>query len=148
MAKRVKAGGKTKYIETPAKMWEYFLAYQAETKEKPILVQDFVGKDGDEVHRKKERPLTMEGFENWLFRHDIITDVSDYFENKDERYGDYVPISRAIRRMIKQDQVEGGMAGIYNPSLTARLNGLAEKTDGKLSVTEIVISRDREGEPI
>lgn len=119
---------KQKYIETPEKMWELFEAYRETVKGKPILVQDYVGKDGTEVDRKKERPLTMEGFENYLFVNNIITDVSDYFENKDGRYALYVQICRAIKRTIRQDQIEGGMAGIYNPSITQRLNNLVDKT--------------------
>jgi hypothetical protein len=31
--------------------------------------------------------------------------------------------------LIRQDQIEGGMVGQYNPSITQRLNGLTEKTD-------------------
>ena len=29
---------------------------------------------------------------------------------------------------MRQDQIEGGMAGMYNPSITQRLNSLVEKT--------------------
>jgi hypothetical protein len=121
--------GKNKYIETPEKMWEYFEAYRQKVKSNPILVQDFVGKDGDEVNRKKERPLTLEGFEVWCFENDIISDLSDYFENKQERYKEYVPICRTIRKTIRNDQIEGGMSGIYNPSITQRLNGLTDKSE-------------------
>lgn len=121
--------GKNKYIESPEKMWEHFQEYRKEKKNNPILVQDFVGKDGDEVNRKKERPLTLEGFEVWCFENGIISDLSDYFENKQERYSDYVPICRAIRKIIRNDQIEGGMSGIYNPSITQRLNGLTEKSE-------------------
>lgn len=124
----------TKNIETPEKMWQLFLDYMVNIKNNPKTKNDFAGKDAEEVIKKLERPLTMEGFENHLFNNDIITDASDYFENKDNRYADYLPICRAIRRMIKQDQIEGGMVGIYNPSITQRLNGLAEKTDGTLKV--------------
>jgi hypothetical protein len=123
--------GKPKYIATPEKMWEYFKSYREEVKENPLLRNDFAGKDADEVVKKLERPLTMEGFENWLFINGIISDVSDYFENKNDSYKDYLPICRAIKRMIRQDQIEGGMAGIYNPSITQRLNGLSEKVEQK-----------------
>jgi hypothetical protein len=121
--------GKTKYIETPERMWELFCSYRKSLKEKPILVKDWVGKDGDQINREKERPLTMEGFENYLFTKGVITDVSDYFENKGGRYADYIPICRLIKRNIRQDQIEGGMAGIYNPSITQRLNGLKESVE-------------------
>ena len=30
---------------------------------------------------------------------------------------------------IRQDQIEGGMSGIYNPSITQRLNGLTDKSE-------------------
>jgi len=119
--------GIQKYIPTPEKMREHFLNYKKEVKGNPILVKDWVGKDADTVYREKEKPLTMEGFENWLFEQNIITDVSDYFENKDNRYSDFIPICSRIKRIIRQDQIEGGMAGIYNPSITQRLNGLVEK---------------------
>ena len=124
----------TKNIETHERMWQLFCDYRQYIKENPKRRNDFAGKDADEVIKKLERPLTMEGFENYLFELNIITDASDYFENKDNRYADYLPICRAIKRMIKQDQIEGGMVGIYNPSITQRLNGLAEKTDGTLKV--------------
>ena len=119
----------TKKIETPEKMRELFEEYRRITKSKPILVQDFVGKDGEEVNRKKERPLTMEGFECWLFDNDIIGDLSHYFCNLDNRYEDYVAICSYIKKAIKNDQIQGGMAGIYNASITQRLNGLTEKVE-------------------
>ena len=132
----------TKYIETPERMWELFIAYKKEIKGSPILIKDWVGKDGDQVNREKEKPLTMEGFQNFLDDQGIITDVTDYFENKDGRYNDYVRICSRIKRNIKQDQIEGGMAGIYNPSITQRLNNLVEKTENKHEVNEIVIKRE------
>lgn len=139
--------GKPKYIETPEKMWELFSAYVESVKNDPIEVQDFVGKDGYEVYRKRERPLTMEGFQNYLDDQDVITDVTDYFENKDKRYTDYVRICSRIRRRIRQDQIEGGMAGIYNPSITQRLNGLVEKVqeDGNKEIT-IKVKYARKGD--
>jgi hypothetical protein len=129
--------GRPKNIETPEKMWEYFEAYKKEAKAKPIKVQDFVGKDGNEVYRERERPLTMEGFENWCFNQGIINDLGDYFSNRNDAYTDFSAICRAIKREIREDQISGGMAGIYNPSITQRLNGLVDKTqqDGSREVT-------------
>lgn len=128
--------GKNKYIETPDKLWEYFQEYKKETKSKPFLVKDWVGKDADQVHREKERPLTIEGFECWLFDKAIIDDLGDYFKNKDNRYTDYAPICHAIKKAVRQDQIEGGMAGMYNPSITQRLNGLVEKTQTDVNITK------------
>jgi len=119
----------TKNIETPEIMWELFEAYKAHIKDNPILVHDFVGKDGDSVERRKERPLTIEGFELYCMDKGIIGDLSHYFANTDQRYTDYVTICSRIRKTVREDQIAGGMAGIYNPSITQRLNGLTDKSE-------------------
>ena len=108
-------------------MEQLFEEYVKSVKESPILVQDFVGKDGDEVNRKKEKPLTIEGFEIFLYYKGIISDLSHYFSNKDGRYSDFVAICSHVKKKVRIDQITGGMAGIYNPSITQRLNGLVEK---------------------
>lgn len=113
-------------------MWQLFSDYRKQIKDKPIIKNDFAGKDAEEVYKKLERPLTLEGFYNYLDDQGIITDATDYFENKEGRYKDFLRICSRIKRVIKQDQIEGGMAGIYNPSITQRLNGLAEKQDNRL----------------
>ncbi len=128
--------GKRKYIETPEKLWEYFQEYKKETKSKPFLIKDWVGKDAFNVQREKERPLTIEGLECWLFEKEIIGDLSHYFANTDNKYSDYLTICHAIKKAVRQDQIEGGMAGMYNPSITQRLNGLVEKTQTEVNVTK------------
>jgi hypothetical protein len=117
----------TKYIETPEKMWELFEAYKKDVKDNPRVKHVFVGKDGNSDFERLERPLTMEGFENWCFQNEIISDLGDYFSNKNEAYTDYSTICLRIRKAIRQDQIEGGMVGQYNASITQRLNNLVEK---------------------
>ena len=120
---------KTKYIETPEYLWELFKLYRDKVKNNPFTITDWVGAMAVDVERKKEKPLTLEGFENYCADADIISDLSQYFANTEGRYTDYQTICSRIRRTIKQDQIEGGMAGIYNPSITQRLNGLVEKSE-------------------
>ncbi len=121
--------GKNKYIQTPEILWQYFLDYKKAVKSNPILVQDYVGKDANMVYREKERPLTIDGFECYLNDKGIINDLSNYFANSDNRYSDYSTICHAIKKSVRNDQIEGGMAGIYNPSITQRLNNLVEKSE-------------------
>lgn len=124
-----------KYIKTPGKMWELFLEYKAETKSKPVLVQDFVGKDANEVMREKEQPLTMEGFENFVsYKPKMPVSLTDYFINSNGAYSEFSTICSRIRREIRADQIKGGLVGIYNTSITQRLNNLVEKTENKLDV--------------
>lgn len=122
----------TKNIQTAEKLFELFKTYKEQVKSKPITVKDWVGKDAEQVHREKERPLTMEGFENYCYEAGEINDLKDYFCNKEGRYEDFAPICSRIRSIIRQDQIEGGMAGIYNPSITQRLNSLVDKQEIKL----------------
>jgi len=129
----------TKSIQKPDEMWQWFEKYKIQTKANPIKVHDFVGKDGDSVERLKERPLTIEGFKNFCRRN--VCEVRQYFSNDDDRYKDYINICHAIREEIRQDQIEGGMVMIYNPSITQRLNGLTDKTEtkveGEISIKQI-----------
>lgn len=126
--------GKNKYIESPERLWELFLDYEKETKENPIKIKDWVGKDADEVERHRERPLTMVGFEDYVCEHTNVSypDLTEYFEGKNESYKEYFPISSRIKARIKKDHLEGGMAMIYSQSLTARINGLVDKQETKV----------------
>ena len=134
--------GKRKYIETPEKLLEYFEEYKKETKNNPIQVQDYVGKDAEMVYRTKERPLTIDGFEVWLFKKGIISDLSNYFANSDNKYSEYSTICSHIKKEVRSDQIEGGMAGIYNPSITQRLNNLVERQENTI-VTEQPLFPDK-----
>ena len=118
----------TKYIETPEKMWELFCTYRDEVKSNPRKKMVFVGRDGSRDFELLERPLTLDGFENWCFEKKIIADLGHYFANTDNRYEDYRTICTRIRGVIRDDQITGGMVGQYNASITQRLNGLVEKT--------------------
>jgi hypothetical protein len=119
----------TKNIETPEMMWKYFLDYKTWVKHNPIEIEDYVGGVGKRVIRLKPRPLTNEGFNMYLYHNDITKNSFDYFNNKDGAYENYSMVCRAIKHEIRQHQIEGGMAGIYNPSITQRLNGLVEKQE-------------------
>lgn len=110
-------------------MWQHFVNYRHIAKGMPFMVHDFVGKDATEVRREKERALTYEGFCNYLEDNEIIVTPEDYFTNKDGRYSQFTGVCSRIKRIIRQDQVEGGLAGIYNPSITQRLNNLVEKVE-------------------
>jgi hypothetical protein len=120
--------GRPNKIHSPEHLWELFQAYKKNTKDNPFIVKDYVGKDAEMVYREKERPLTMEGLNNYVFDMGIIHGLDNYFANSRGRYKKFSSICRAIKEQIRQDQIEGGMAGMYNPSITQRLNNLVEKT--------------------
>jgi hypothetical protein len=118
---------KHKYIETPEVMAQLFEDYKNECKTNPRKKHVFVGKDGTSDYELLERPLTIEGFR--VYCYDKIGCVKQYFDNPDKRYNEYVTICSHIREVIRRDQIEGGMVGQYNPSITQRLNGLKESIE-------------------
>jgi hypothetical protein len=122
---------KHKYIETPEKMMELFEQYKASRQPREIQKATAAGVKS-EFHMP---PLTMEGFEVYCYRIGIT--VEHYFRNQNGAYDDYCTICSHIKREIRNDQIEGGMVGQYNPSITQRLNGLTEKTDVTTNGKEI-----------
>ena len=119
--------GKLRNIKSQEHMLELFDSYIDQTKHNPIMVHDYVGGVAKEVRIEKQRPLTLEGFINYAYNR--VGYIHQYFENTGGNYDEYLGVCSHIRRLIRQDQIEGGMAGIYNPSITQRLNGLVEKQE-------------------
>lgn len=119
--------GHPRNVKTPEKMWELFQAYAAEVKANPRFKMVFVGKDGAERREELERPLTIEGFKGYCY--DRVGVVEQYFKNQDNDYTEYLHICSRIREAIRLDQIEGGMVGQYNHSITQRLNNLTDKVE-------------------
>lgn len=67
------------------------------------------------------RPYTIEGMCDRLG----ISNWTKFVQDNKERDG-FADVIDWARNKIRMCQVEGGMVGIYNPNLTARLNGIAE----------------------
>lgn len=136
--------GRPLAIETPDEMWELFQSYREWAKSNPFLVQDYVGKDAEMVWREKERPLTLTGFSAWLYDQGVIKDVGHYFSNQNGDYTDFLGIISRIRSVIQGDQIDGGLSNVYNSNLTARLNGLADKQENKVTVEAPLFGDDGE----
>ena len=56
-----------KSFETPQDLWDAFVKYAEEVKANPRLKTVFVGKDGEQKLEPLQRPLTMEGFQVFLW---------------------------------------------------------------------------------
>ncbi|HEY9701838.1 MAG TPA: hypothetical protein V6C58_05305, partial [Allocoleopsis sp.] len=74
------------------------------------------------------------------------------FEGKNESYRSYFPICSRIKREIRNEQIIGGMVGIYNPSITQRLNGLVDKQEQKqesvITGKVVVVKANSTGVPL
>lgn len=133
--------GRVKLFETPDSLYEVFKEYRDSVKSNPRRRTVFVGKDGEQKEEPLERPLTYEGFLNYCF--DFYSDAHHYFENTDSRYDEYREVCSRIRRKIRQDQIEGGMVGQYNPSITQRLNGLVDKSEHEIKAEPRIFNIDK-----
>ena len=133
---------KKKYIETPEKLQELFEEYKGSLKPREIQKATPRGV----VSEFHTPPLTMAGFEVFCFEKGLT--VEHYFRNTNGAYEDYCGICSHIKKVIRKDQIEGGMVGQYNSSITQRLNGLTEKQDittGGESINEINVNIIRKG---
>lgn len=124
--------GLSKYIESPEKLWDLFVLFMKWIEENPYTVKDWVGKDGDEVYREKQRPLTFIGFKKWLAINQITSNLSDYETNKNGAYDEYSNIITRIKEICHGEIIEGAAAGMYNANIAARVTGLVEKQEQKV----------------
>lgn len=131
---------KHKYIETPEALLELFNEYKNEVKSNPRTRKVTGNKNFIISEEKLERPLTMDGFEVFCWKKGMT--VNHYFDNQNGSYDEYCTICLIIKKEIRQDQIEGGMVGQYQASITQRLNGLKEQTENETiikGVTKLTI---------
>lgn len=123
------------YKDDVEELWNDFVEYANHTKSNPRVKIEYVGRNGDKVETPLEVPLTNEGFENFV--HDKRGfSIHDYLYSSDERYNRFSTVRSRVKKAIRQDQIEGGMVGQYNASITQRLNGLTEKTQQSVSIEQ------------
>jgi hypothetical protein len=142
------AGRKPRFRE-PKEVWDCFLQYYDQCAAMPIAVgskkqasRKNTKKNGEEtaaknVNETAPRPMTLYGF--CAFAN--IPEWHTYKDNYKHKRG-FPEINERIELIIKSQQVEGAMVGLYNSNLTARLNGIADRqdvtTNGKeLSTTQM-----------
>jgi len=113
-----------KTVKELSKAWKGYKKDLTEQNKEWLNVQ-YVGKDGCRVTDPLKVPMTLEGFKRYCRNNH--GDVSHYFDNDGELYNDFRVICRAIREEIRENQIIGGMLGVYNPSITQRLNNLQDK---------------------
>lgn len=128
---------KHKYIETPEQYKQLWEDYKKSVKDNPRLKHVFVGKDGFSNHEERERPLSWDGFEVYtmLMGYNSSADLSEYCNENNPSYKEYLPLSRAFKKEIRADHIDGGMTNIYNANITASLNGLKTQTETEIKGT-------------
>jgi hypothetical protein len=110
-------------LEIAWKLYKEDLLVQAKDWQK---VQ-YVGKEGQRMSDDLKLPYTMDGFE--VFCYNNYGTVDHYFTNKEGYYTEFGTICSHIKKEIRSNQITGGMMGVFNTSITQRLNNLADKTE-------------------
>ena len=116
----------TRIFKSPEEVeivWAEFKEDLKEQSKEWIKVQ-YVGKEGEKKSDPQKIPLTLEGFERFCYNK--YGSIDQYFKNKDELYTDFIPVCSRIKNEIRENQIIGGMVGFFNPSITQRLNNLAD----------------------
>ena len=137
----------TRIFKSPHELEIAFKAYKdsLEVEAENWLKVQYVGKEGQRMTDALKLPYTMDGFE--VFCYENYGTVEQYFKNKDGYYDDFVPICSHIKKVIRSNQITGGLLGVYNTSITQRLNNLAENTkttlDGSLNIPKVPDIGDR-----
>ena len=102
----------------------------------------YVGKEGQRMTDVMKLPYTMEGFSVFCYKNYGV--VRHYFLNTDNYYDDFCTICSHIKEEIRSNQLTGGLLGVYNPSITQRMNNLQDSTKteltGDISVTKKVVT--------
>ena len=119
----------TRIFSTPPELTVAWEAFKDDLKEQANnwQVVQYVGREGDRKTDSQKVPMTFEGFKRYCTDH--YGCVEQYFTNQDRLYEDFIGVCRAIKNEIREDQIIGGMLGMYNASITQRLNNLKEQTD-------------------
>ena len=119
----------TRIFKEPNELLTAFNEYKQHVQEqsKEWLKVQYVGKEGQRMEDAMKIPLTIEGFKVFCYKR--YGTIDQYLKNQDGIYSNFIPICSHIKEEIRENQIIGGMLGIFNPSITQRLNGLKEQTD-------------------
>ena len=133
----------TRIFKKPEDLEKVWKSYKEDLKERSKQWDkiQYVGKDGSRKVDHPKLPLTLEGLKRYCWDENI-GNIEQYFVNKDNLYDDFVSICSRIKNEIREDQIAGGMLGFYNPSITQRLNGLAEKSEIKANIEQPLFPDD------
>jgi len=107
--------------------WELYKKNLEEVEAKEWQKVQYVGKEAQRMSDDYKLPYSMDDFEVYCYKN--YGNVHQYFDNKDGLYEDFVVICSYIKKAIRANQIRGGLLGVYNPSITQRLNNLVEKIE-------------------
>jgi len=126
----------TRIFKEPKELQQAWEEYKEHLKVEALqwVKIQYVGKEGQRMEDAFKLPYTMDGFS--VFCYNKFGVIRQYFLNQDNLYDDFITICSHIKEEIRANQITGGLLGIYNPSITQRLNSLVEKTENVVVVEQ------------
>jgi hypothetical protein len=126
----------TRIFKEPKELQQAWEEYKEHLKIEALqwVKIQYVGKEGQRMEDAFKLPYTFDGFN--VFCYNKFGVIRQYFLNQDNLYDDFITICSHIKEEIRANQITGGLLGIYNPSITQRLNSLVEKVQTDVSVTK------------
>ena len=115
--------GRDKIFSTPEILWESAVEYFQWCVDNPLIKTIVQGSKIWEI--PKMRAMTIEGL--CIFLGVKTQTFNDYYNNKDNRYKDYIGITIRIKEIIRTQKFEGAAAGFLNANIIARDLGLKDK---------------------
>ena len=117
--------GRDKLFATPELMWEAACEYFQWCEDNPITKVDYVGKDGDMVHRSLGRPFTLSGLCLYL---DCSSAFFRSFKStlNDRDNKDFVTVLSKIEETIFSQQFSGATVGMFKENIISRALGLKD----------------------
>ncbi len=123
--------GANKLIPTPEDMLSLWDEYKSNVDANPDKIQKATNQ-GVQIEEVK-KPYTRMGFQAYVYRK-RKHHVSQYIDNNDNAYSEFLGVITCMRNEWEDDQVSGSLTGRYKaPNLVARLNGLTETTKTELT---------------
>lgn len=136
--------GRPPKFKTPLELAQVADAYFAACDGEPIEISTRKtagsknsAKNGSEVKATEykesvPRPYTIEDFCDFA----NINGWTSFKNSAPYQTEEFSTIIRAIENRIRGQQIVGGLVGLYNANLTARINGIAEKVDAAVSAEQ------------
>lgn len=126
MVKRVK--GRPAAIKSAAHLWRLFVEFVEFVESRPVDLPEYTVKGNARMEGrggKVARPLTLQGFMTFCGLGYTWGDFKIKYKSK----ADFAEVITRVEQAVRACQIEGGLAGVYNSNLTARLNGLSDRSD-------------------
>ncbi len=118
--------GAPKKLANPEALYKYYIQYMTDINQNAIHVKDWVGKDADEIYKQHFRPPTWKGFEAFLFRMGVLTNLDRYRKNENGSYSEFSDICRAIENDLFDIKFTGASLNLWDSRIIAKELHLAE----------------------